>query len=498
MVEYEEVMSGGGPSPADELAGGVSLDALFRANAAGRAAPIALADPANRADITDGAPRRLTYAEADAAVERLARQLRSFGLPAGSVVVVQLPNIVESVLSLLAILRAGMVAAPVPMLWRRSDLVSALAPIEPKALITLARLGDERPAEIACEAAAELFSLSFPCCFGENVPDGVIALDQEDGAAEALGAAFAPAPASAVTIVTFDAAPKGFFAAARNDAQWLAAGLAVLLEAKIGSGDTIVTTLPANSLAGIGGAIVPWLLSGGTLELVQGASPALIAAAGKTARSHLLAPAAILPDLTQDRSARLASCIAVHRGRASMRDFASVPCDRIVDLFAFGEIGAVALQREERREPSPIPLGPISTPAGAVGAPVVIETQLDGGEVLLRGPMVPRLAVDTDGFVASGYRCKSNGNGAFIVVAGPERVVSVGGLRFGLDDLRARFSKCNGGISVAAVEDALLGQRLRIEADDPPAAAAAMEAAGHSRLVIDALAQHTDKRRAAG
>lgn len=491
-------MSGGRSSPADELAGGVSLDALFRANAAGRAVSIALIDPANRTSFTDGAPRRLTYAETDAEVERLARRLRSFALPPGSVVAVQLPNIVESVLSLLAILRAGLVAAPVPMLWRRLDLVSALARVEPKALITLARREDESPAEIACEAAAELFSLSFPCAFGENVPDGVISLGQEDGAAEAPGAPFAPASASAVTIVTFDAAPKGFFAVARNDAQWLAAGLAVLLEAKIASGDTIVTTLPANSLAGIGGAIVPWLLSGGTLELVQGASPALIAAAGQASRSHLLAPAAILPELTRHLPARFVSCIAVHRGRASTRDFASVPCDRVVDLFAFGEIGAVALQREDRREPSPIPLGPISAPVGAIGAPVVVETHLDGGEVLLRGPMVPRLAVDAGGFVTSGYRCRSDGNGAFVVKAGPERVVSVGGLRFGLDDLRARLATCGGGVTAVVVDDPLLGQRLRIAADDPPAAAAAMEAAGHSRLVIDALVQHTDKRRAAG
>ena len=491
-------MSEDGPLPTDELAGGVSLDALFRANAAGRAASIALIDPPNRASFTDGAPRRLTYAEADAAVERLAWRLRSFGLPAGSIVAVQLPNIVESVLSLLAILRAGLIAAPVPMLWRRSDLVSALTRVEPKALITLVRLDDERPAEIACEAAAELFSLSFPCAFGENVPDGVIALDQDNGATEVRGAPLAAAMASAVTIVTFDAAADGFFAAARNDAQWLAAGLAMLLEAKIESGDTIVTSLPANSLAGIGGAIVPWLLSGGTLEFVQGASPALIAAAGQAGRSHLLAPAAILLELTEGRALRLASCIAVHRGRASKRDFSSVPSDRIVDLFTFGEIGAVALQREERGEPSPIPLGPISAPAGAVGAPVVIETHLNGGEVLLRGPMVPRLAVDADGFVASGYRCQSNGNGAFRIEAGPERVVSVGGLRFGLDDLCSRFSTCGGGISAVAVDDALLGQRLRIEADDPPAAVAAMEAAGLSRLVIDALTRDTEKRRATG
>jgi non-ribosomal peptide synthetase component E (peptide arylation enzyme) len=113
--------------PTDDLAAGVSLDTLFRANALARPDTIAISDPPGRTRYTDGEPRCLTYAAADAEIDRLARRLQSFGMPSGSIVVVQLPNIAESVLSLLAILRAGLTAAPVPMAWRRSDLVAALA-----------------------------------------------------------------------------------------------------------------------------------------------------------------------------------------------------------------------------------------------------------------------------------------------------------------------------------------------------------------------------------
>jgi hypothetical protein len=505
MVEPREAMNIAA-SGANHLAGGVTLDALFRANAAARPGAIALADPSDRASFTDGAPRRLTYAEADQAVERLAARLQSFGLPAGSVVALQLPNVVESVLTLLAILRAGLIAAPVPMLWRRSDLVSALAPVEPKVLIALARFGEERPAETVCETAADLFSLSFPCAFGANVPDGVIALDQDS---ETPSPSATRITADGVSIMTFDAAAEGFFAAARNDAQLLAAGLAVLLEAGIESGDTIIATVPGNSLAGVGGAIVPWLLSGGTLELIQGMSPVSVATAGQTSRVHVLAPAAVLPEIVARRPGAFASCIAAHRGRTSHRDLSFLSCGQVVDLFAFGEIGIVAVRRESGSRPEPVPLGPISAPAGAPGGPVVIETRVDDGRVLLRGPMVPtapypsefvqpRLKVAGEGFVPTGYRCRSNGNGAFTVEAGPERVVSVGALRFGLDDLRTRFSACGDGIRVAAVEDALLGQRLRIDADDPAAAAAALQAAGHSRLVVDAVLRDTHPRPAAG
>ena len=224
-------------SSAASLAGGVTLDGLFRANVASRPNALALADPSNRARFTDGTPLRLTYAQAEERIDRLARKLRGFGMPSGSVVAVQLPNIVESAISLLAIVRAGYVAAPVPMLWRRSDLVAALAGVAPKAVITLARLNEERPAEVVCEAAAELFDLSFPCAFGERVPDGLVPLDREDFSEHPeLPAHHSDA---AVSLITFDADAEGFFVWGRSDAQWLAAGLATLLEARIESGDTI-------------------------------------------------------------------------------------------------------------------------------------------------------------------------------------------------------------------------------------------------------------------
>jgi hypothetical protein len=62
----------------------------------------------------------------------------------------------------------------------------------------------------------------------------------------------------------------------------------------------------------------------------------------------------------------------------------------------------------------------------------------------------------------------------------------VGGLRFGLNDLRLRFSECGNDIKVTAIDDPLLGQRLNIEAANPDATIAMMRAAGHSPLMIEA------------
>jgi acyl-CoA synthetase (AMP-forming)/AMP-acid ligase II len=63
-------------------------------------------------------PRSLSYAQADHAISAVAARLRSFGLPTDAVVAMQLPNTVDSFVVFLGILRADMIAAPVPLLWR--------------------------------------------------------------------------------------------------------------------------------------------------------------------------------------------------------------------------------------------------------------------------------------------------------------------------------------------------------------------------------------------
>src|SRR3982750_2833776 len=68
-----------------------TLDDLFRRAAASRPDALALIDPPDRPSFTDGAARRLTYAQADRAISALAARLRGLGLPTDSVVAIQLP-----------------------------------------------------------------------------------------------------------------------------------------------------------------------------------------------------------------------------------------------------------------------------------------------------------------------------------------------------------------------------------------------------------------------
>ena len=85
-----------------------TLDDLFRRAGVRHPDAVALADPPNRESFTDGVPRVLSFARADRAISMFAAKLRSFGLQTDSIVAIQLPNTVESIVAFLGVLRAGM------------------------------------------------------------------------------------------------------------------------------------------------------------------------------------------------------------------------------------------------------------------------------------------------------------------------------------------------------------------------------------------------------
>jgi hypothetical protein len=134
---------------------------------------------------------------------------------------------------------------------------------------------------------------------------------------------------------------------------------------------------------------------------------------------------------------------------------------------------------------------------------------LSDSTLSLRGAMVPREAFpehapadaprlerDRNGYVRTGYRCRRT-PGGLVAETGPVGIATIGGLRFGLDDLSARVAKIVGAAKVEAIDDRWLGARLSIEADDP-AAAEALAVAGFSPIIVEAVAPQPARRRAAG
>src|SRR6266581_2623041 len=230
-----------------------SVDDLFRRAAARTPDAWALIDPPDRAHFTDAAPRRLTYAGADRAIEALAGRLLDLGLAPGSIVALQMPNVVESLITLLGVLRAGMIAAPMPLLWRQADAVSALGRLAPRALIVVGRVGAVDHGEIVIHVAAEIFAVRFVCGFGSELPDGVIALDEVFDATTRAPATSRPkAIPQDVAVVTFDVTAQGIVPLAHTHAELVAAGNAIVAEAALTPGGAILGALATSSFAGLG------------------------------------------------------------------------------------------------------------------------------------------------------------------------------------------------------------------------------------------------------
>src|SRR6202000_3227468 len=154
-----------------------TLDTLFGRILARRPRELALIDPANQLRVTGQPPKRLTYEEADRAISSLAAHFIEAGLPAHSVIAVQLPNTVELPLTVLAAHRAGLVVALFPLLWRQAELVAALNRTSARAIVTSARIGGISHDDLARNAAAEAFSIRHVCGFGSDLPEGMASLD---------------------------------------------------------------------------------------------------------------------------------------------------------------------------------------------------------------------------------------------------------------------------------------------------------------------------------
>ena len=74
-----------------------------------------------------------------ASISALAAHFIESGLPANSVIAVQLPNTIEFALTVLAAYRAGLVVAVLPLLWRQAELTMALNRTAARAIVTSAR-----------------------------------------------------------------------------------------------------------------------------------------------------------------------------------------------------------------------------------------------------------------------------------------------------------------------------------------------------------------------
>jgi non-ribosomal peptide synthetase component E (peptide arylation enzyme) len=452
-----------------------TLDDLFRRAAVRNPDAVALADPDDRAHFTDGEARQLNYAQADRIIWSIAARLRALGLATDSVVGVQLPNTAEAVLTLLGILRAGMIPALLPMLWRETEIVAALSGVSAKALVTTARIGATDHCAVAGRVAAGLFSIRHVCAFGTVTPDGIVPLDDVVEA----GAEMQPAPprdgnpAAHAAVITFEPTPRGLLPVARNHAQLIAAGEAVVTAGNLPQDAVLLSATPASSFAGLAVTLMPWLLTGGRLALHQPFEPRLF-----RYRSEAC-DAVIVPGPLAKAFADInAETLLLALWRAPERRTEDTLARPVLDVTAFGEFG------------TQVALRPAGEPAAPLGASA--ETQRSPkGTLLVRGAMVASAGLDVtdappDGFVDTGYPCRIDAESGALIITGPQAgMIGLGGYRIARAEIDAFAAALSVDSPIATLPDALLGQRLRGRAGD--AAAVRLAARGANPLIAGAF-----------
>ena len=493
-----------------------TLDGLFRRLLARRPDALALADPPDKPRVTGQQPRRLTFAQADQAISALAAHFVEAGLPANSVIAVQLPNTVEFALTVLAACRAGLVAALLPQLWRQAELTAALNRTGARGMVTASRIDGVSHADLAMNAAVEAFSIRHVCGFGGELPEGMASLDEV--MANGPGAApLAVQDGRRAAIISFDVTAEGFRAVPRTHLHLIAGGLAISLEAGVPQGATVLSGLAPSSFAGITSSLVLWLLSGGALALHHPFDDSVLEQQiHEEACDVLVAPAPLTLRLggrgMLSRPTAPRQVIGLWRAPEQVALSEAWPLQhvRLTDVYLFGEAGLFAARRGDEGTPAAMRPGLQTSPRDAGDGSITGEILLTPkGTLALRGPMVPVAAyvsstpsanslvaqsppdhVDT-GFAARLERT----TGTLNITAPPSGIMAVGGYRFLAHDLEAWAKRLGQGALLTALPDRISGYRLAGRAQDNARAREAMLELGLNPLMAEAF---RDSRAPAG
>ena len=245
---------------------------VFLRVAASRGDAVAAIDPPDREALTGRAPRRLSWSELADETERTAAALAAQGLTKGDRVVMQMPNVVDTLSIYLACAKLGVILSPVPVQYSGHELRHALESVHPRAFLASARFKDRELAK-ACKAVAGDRAMVLSMDGG-----GKGLIDFSEAIANAklkkgpmgLGGAATRRAGEADDCFTIcwtsgtTGVPKGV---PRSHNHWIAIGPATFHGMALKKHEVLLNPFPMTNMAAIGGMFASWLTCEGTLVL---------------------------------------------------------------------------------------------------------------------------------------------------------------------------------------------------------------------------------------
>lgn len=466
----------------------------------------ALIDPRNRLDIMPGPVRSLTWDQVAHTVRSLSAALYAVGVRRGAVVAVQLPNVVELPMVMLAITRLGGIVCPFPVQYRRHELTRMCTEAGVEVFVSSGSvLGRDLTAEaVACaphvpglRSVVDIGELLDVTADRDSVDEYVAALD--------LGSAD---PATIVWTSGTEGFPKGV---PRTHGEWEVLGTACRQSPRVTADDVLLNPFPMVNGGGLAGMFMPWLLTGCLLVQHHPFSLEVFVNEIEQHRvTYTCAPPAVLNATVADAEVaeRLCSLRAVSSGSAPLAGWmiAAWESDRGVEVLnLFGSNEGGMLFAEPETVPDPGQRGRLFPRPGASGLSYrtdvarsmsAILVDLDTGEEVtevghpgelrLKGPAIfsGYLGRGKDGFDAQGWFC--TGDIFEISAENPDLLVHVdrakdliirGGYKISAAELEGLLTSDPRIVEAAAigVTDPILGERVCAVVVLAPGAAMSLE-----------------------
>jgi len=243
---------------------------LFLDRVAEQGGELAAVDPPNKADFVDLAIQRASWDDLQAQSEALAAVLLAQGIGEGDVVAVQLPNTVELIVVYLAVWRVRAILSPLPVQYRRHEIVEMSGIAGIAAFVTADRIAQRPAAAEVVTARRDVPSLGSVLHFGPSEVEGAVsvatAVRNLAPAALVAVARYADEhpvdPNDCITICWTsgtESRPKGV---PRAHYEWLAMCLDTVHAPGLHRGSRVLNPFPMVNMASINGMFLPWLRAG--------------------------------------------------------------------------------------------------------------------------------------------------------------------------------------------------------------------------------------------
>ncbi|MAJ50207.1 MAG: 2,3-dihydroxybenzoate-AMP ligase [Flammeovirgaceae bacterium] len=224
----------------------------------------ALIDPPNREHLVGGQAKRLTFGDIDKLSDDLAHLFYESGLRQGEKIVVQMPNVVEIVLTYFAASKLGIIISPVAMQYGQFELAHIDEVISPDAYLAFT------------EFRGEIFGGIQSECFRKQctrlIIDGVSWIEKDTTDRSSFERYLQNIDTNANDIFTIcwtsgtTGRSKGV---PRSYNHWLSSTLASEDAIRLDVGATMLNPFPFINMAAIGGFLFYWLRLGAKMILHQ-------------------------------------------------------------------------------------------------------------------------------------------------------------------------------------------------------------------------------------